>query len=288
MRILFVFLLSFCFASVADARPLKVVVSFSILADMTHEIADGYAHITSLVGPDGDAHVYEPTPSDVRAIADADIVIVNGLGFEGWLDRLVQAAGYKGRVVVASEGITPLMAGGAPDPHAWQNIRNGQRYVSNIAAALIKADPEHAALYKENAHRYMQQLVNLDCWVRVQIATIPKEKRSAITSHDALRYFANAYGINFIAPLGLSTSGDVSASTVASLIDQIRAKHVRAVFMENMSDPRLIQQLVTDGGAVIGGTLYSDALSPAGGPADSYISMFYHNVSMMVMTMVKN
>ncbi len=281
---LFLFLLPLT----AQAQPLKVVVTFSILADMTKNVAGEYAEVTSLVGPDGDAHVYEPTPADVRAINGADIVIVNGLGLEGWLDRLVESAGVHGRIIVASSKVTPLMVGGAPDPHAWQDVANGRRYVSVIAAALAKADPAHAEDYAKNAERYQSRLGDLDRWVLAQMALVPESKRSAITSHDALRYFANAYGVTFIAPLGLSTSGDVSAGTVAHLIDQIRARHVRAVFLENMSDPRLLKQLVADGGAVIGGTLYSDALSPPNGPAPDYIAMFRHNVSAMVEAMGRN
>ena len=271
-----------------QAEPLKVVVTFSILSDMTHEVAGDNTRITSLVGPDSDVHVYEPAPADVQAVAGADMVIVNGLGLEGWIDRLTQAAGYHGPVVVATSGITPIMFGGAPDPHAWQSINNGKRYASNIAAALSKADPRHASDYMENARHYLLRLDALDGWVRAQVANVPQEKRRAITSHDALRYFADAYGITFIAPLGLSTSGDVSAGTVARLIDQLRAKHVRAVFLENMADPRLMKQLVADGGAVIGGTLYSDALSQPSGEAPTYIDLFRHNVSTIVAAIARN
>jgi zinc/manganese transport system substrate-binding protein len=272
----------------AQAEPLKVVVTFSILSDITHEIAGSYADVTSLVGPDGDVHAYEPTPADVRAVAGADIVIANGLGLEGWLGRLTQAAGFHGLIVVASGGVRPLMTAGAPDPHAWQNIKNGKRYVANIEAALMEADPEHAATYKVRAQRYLQKLSALDDSVRAQLATLPQEKRRAITSHDAMRYFADAYGVSFIAPLGLATSGDVSAGAMAKIVDEIRAKHVRAVFLENMADPRLMRQLVADGGAVIGGMLYSDALSHAEGEAPSYIEMFNHNVTVMVAAMSKN
>jgi zinc/manganese transport system substrate-binding protein len=268
--------------------PLKIVASFSILADMVHQVAGNNAEVTSLVGPDSDAHVFEPSPSDARTIAGADMLVVNGLGFEGWLDRLTESAGFKGRVVVASEGITPLMALNAPDPHAWQSIGNAKAYVVTIMNALMKADPKHADAYEKSAARYLRELGELDIWVRGQIARVPKDRRSAITSHDALHYFAQSYGVNFIAPLGLSTSGDVSAGDMARLIDQIRARHVRAVFLENMTDPRLLRQLVTDGGAVVGGTLYSDALSTPDGPASTYITMFRHNVTMMVEAMIKN
>jgi zinc/manganese transport system substrate-binding protein len=284
---LLVLLSIFLLPLVAHAEKLKVVASFSILADMTRTVAGDDADVTTLVGPGGDTHVYEPRPADARAVAGADIVIVNGLGFEGWLDRLIQSSGFKGRIVIASKGITPLMAGSAPDPHAWQDIRYGEVYVANIRDALVQADTTHATAYAENARQYLKQLGELDEWVRSQIALVPQDKRRAITSHDALGYFAHVYGVTFIAPLGLSTSGDVSAGGLAQLIDEIRARHVRAVFLENMTDPRLMQQLVADGGAVIGGTLYSDALSPADGPAPTYAALFRHNVAILRETMTK-
>lgn len=287
LRLFAAFLLSFLpFA--AQAEKLKVVASFSILADMAHQVAGDNANIATLVGPGGDSHVYEPTPADAKTLAGADILIINGLGLEGWLTRLTESSGFKGRVVVASAGITPLMVDNAPDPHAWQSLANGKLYVANIEEAFMRADAGHASIYEQNARQYLKNLGELDAWVRSQVARVPVDKRRAITSHDALRYFANAYGVTFIAPLGLSTSGDVSAGGLARLIDQIRAKRVRAVFLENMTDPRLIEQLVADGHAVIGGTLYSDALSPPGGPAPTYADMFRHNVATMVEAMVKN
>jgi zinc/manganese transport system substrate-binding protein len=275
-------------AEKAKAEKLRVVASFSILADMAHRVAGENASVTALVGPGGDTHVYEPSAADARAVAGADIVIVNGLGFEGWMDRLIQSSGFKGRIVVASDGIDPLMTGGVPDPHAWQSLGNGKLYVANIRDALMKADAAHAAAYEENARQYQRDLGELDLWVRDQIARVPEDKRRAITTHDALGYFAYTYHVDFIAPLGLSTSGEVSAGGLARLIDEIRAKHVRAVFLENMTDPRLMNQLVADGGAVIGGTLYSDALSPPDGPAPTYIALFRHNVTTMTGAMMKN
>ncbi len=285
--LLFLFALPFS----AHAEKLKVVASFSILGDMTRQVAGGNADIKTLVGPNGDAHVYEPTPADAVALQNADLVIINGLGFEGWLGRLVSASGYKGPIVTATTGIPPLAFSGeglTQDPHAWQSVANAKIYVANIRDALIKADRMHASDYKANADRYLAQLDALDAWVKSEIAKIPVGKRKVITSHDAFHYFARDYGIECIAPLGINTDSDVSAQRIAGLIDQIRSQSVKAVFMENITDARLAQQLVTDGGAYFGGTLYSDALSESSGPAATYIAMFRHNVTQLVSGMMHN
>jgi zinc/manganese transport system substrate-binding protein len=256
---------------------------------MVHQVAGDKIELTTLVGAGSDAHVYEPTPSDARKLADADIVIENGLGFEGWLNRLIESSGYKGQVIIATQGVIQLhLNDSAIDPHAWQDIANGKIYIANIVGALCKADPANAKYYTASASRYTHELDILDKWVRQEISKVPKEKRIAITSHDALRYFAGAYGVTFIAPLGITTSGDASAQNIARLIDQIRAEKVHAVFIENMADPRLIEQLVTDGGAIMGGTLYSDALSDVSGPASTYIAMFRHNVMVITQALLKN
>jgi zinc/manganese transport system substrate-binding protein len=271
--------------AMAQAEKLKVVASFSILGDMVHQVAGDDADLKTLVGPDGDAHVYEPTPADAKAIAAADLVIINGLGFEGWLPRLLESSGYKGAVVTATAGISPLpfaREGMKNDPHAWQSLRNAKIYIANIRDALIKADADHAAAYKKNAARYMAQIGDLDRWSKAQIAKIPPEQRKIITSHDAFQYFAHDYGVEFIAPLGVSTESEASAAAIAKLIDQIRAQKIRTVFVENITDPRLIRQIEADSGATVGGMLYSDALSPPGGPASNYLAMFKSNVGALI------
>jgi zinc/manganese transport system substrate-binding protein len=277
--------------------PVPVVASFSILGDMVREVGGERVRVTTLVGPGGDAHVYQPTPADARAVAAARVVFVNGLGFEGWIDRLIAAAGFKGPVVVATKGITPLTmteegarddhdrhhaAGeghGDIDPHAWQNLANGQVYVRNIAAALIAADPGGAASYRANAERYLAEIAALDQQVRTAIAALPADRRTIVTSHDAFGYFAAAYGLKLLAPEGVSTEADVSAKNVARLITQIRAEKIPAVFMETITDPRLMEQIRRETGAAIGGTLYSDALSPPDGPAATYLEMLRWNVA---------
>lgn len=281
-------------AGAADGQPLKVVTSFTILGDMTRRIAgdgDGVV-VTTLVGLDGDAHVYQPTPTDAKAVAEADLLVVNGLGFEGWMDRLAKAAAYKGPVVTASEGVTTrqLIEDGKKetDPHAWQDLANGRRYVTNIAEALAQADPAHAATYHANAERYGAELAELDIWVRGEIAAVPKAKREIITSHDAFGYFSAAYGVTFLAPLGVSSEAEVTAKDLAHLTKQVKASHIKALFLENMSDPRLVAQLAKDAGVAIGGKLYVDALSPADGPAPSYVAMFKNNVALLKDGMLKN
>jgi zinc/manganese transport system substrate-binding protein len=281
-------LVALCFAASAQAaEKIRIVASFSILGDMVKNIAGDAAELIVLVGPNADTHVYSPTPQDVKTIAAADLVIVSGIGFEGWMERLVAASGYKGKLVVATQGIA-LAGEQESDPHAWQNVANGMAYVANIRDALMAADPDHADNYRKNADAYTRKLQKLDAWVKAEIAKVPADKRQVITSHDAFGHFAKAYGVEFLAPQGVSTESDAAAGDIARLIDQIRVGRVKALFMENISDKRFIEQLAGDGGAYIGGSLYSDALSPLGGPADSYLKMFDNNVKLLVAGMLHN
>ena len=261
------------------AGRLKVVTTFTILADIVRNVGGEHVALTTLVGPDGDAHVYEPTPADARALARADLVVVNGLGFEGWIDRLVEVSGYRGPVVVASEGIAALTAeGDQPDPHAWQDLASGRLDVANIVRALAAADPAHANEYRRRAEAYDRKLAMLDREVKSRLDAFPRDRRKVITSHDAFRYFGRAYGIDFHAPVGLSTENEPSAGEVAALIRQMRHEDINALFVENITDPRLVGQLAREAGAVIGGRLYSDSLSGPTGPAPTYLDMFRHNV----------
>lgn len=275
-------------SAAAQARPLKVVTTFSILAGITQEIAGPAAEVVALVGPDGDAHLFEPSPANVKALSEADLVVANGLGLEPWLDRLVAAAGARGKLVLASAGVTPRMEDRAADPHAWQDLANGRRYAANIAQALAAAAPEQGAAITARAADYDRRLDQLDGWVRAQIATLPEAQRRIITTHDAFGYFGQAYGVTLLAAQGLSTEAEPTSRDVARLVRQIKQAKVRAVFLENMSDPRLIRALAHDAGAVVGGTLYADALSAADGPAPSYEAMFRHNVAVLVAAMAKN
>ncbi|PKU22629.1 metal ABC transporter substrate-binding protein [Telmatospirillum siberiense] len=284
--------------SAASAAPLKVVATFSIIGDLVKTVGGDGVSLTTLVAPGGDAHVYEPTPQDAKTIAGADLVVVNGLGMEGWIDRLIAASGYHGKILVASDGIAPQTMveeeDGAKDgkrvtdPHAWQNLANGRIYVRNIAKALAEADPAGATGYAERAGKLDGEIAALDAWVRRQMAEIPSAKRKIITSHDAFGYFGAAYGVTFLAPVGLSTESEPTAAGLGQLTRQIKKEGIKALFIESMSDPRLIRQLARESGAVVGGTLYSDTLSKEGGPADTYLKMFRNNVPAMVEAMRRN
>jgi zinc/manganese transport system substrate-binding protein len=290
-RFLLAALLAACLSpTAAYADKLKVVASFSILGDMVREVGGDQIDLTVLVGPNSDAHMFEPTPADVKAVSKADLFVVNGFGFEGWIGRLVVASGYTGKVLTATEGITPLKRPGqiSEDPHAWQNLSNGKIYVANIRDALIKADSRHATEYRANAYNYLKRIDEMDAWVKEQIATVPPQKRQVISSHDAFQYFARAYDVQFIAPLGVSTESDASAESMARLEDKIRNGHVKALFLENITDNRMIQQLKNDTDAYIGGELHSDALSASEGPANTYLNLFKNNVQELTRGMLKN
>lgn len=276
----------------------KVVASFSILADMVHEVGGDRVALTTLVGADGDAHAFEPSTRDAKALAEADVIVVNGLGFEAWIDRLIEASGSKARVVVASAGITPIAAAsdhhghghhdhqdataGEPvDPHAWQDLAHAKRYVANISRGLAAADPLGADHYAREVERYLAEIVVTEAEVRAQLATLPEGRRTVVTNHDAFGYFEKAYGITFLAPEGVSTQADPSAQDIAALIKQIREDKVSAVFVENISDARFAEQIERETAARLGGTLYSDALSGPNGPAATYLDMIRHNVRML-------
>lgn len=272
---------------------LSVVASFSILGDFVREIGGDRVAVTLLVGPDGDAHVYSPTPADAKTVAGAKLVVVNGLKFEGWLTRLVKSSGTKATVATATTGITPLKMAddhghghGGEDPHAWQSVANAKLYVGNVRDALVAADPAGKATYEANATAYLAKLDTLESEIKATVARIPADRRKAITSHDAFGYFAKAYGIEFIAPQGVSTEAEASAKDVARIIRQIKAQKVPAVFLENITNPRLAEQIAKESGAKIGGRLYSDALSAESGPAGTYIAMMKHNISQIEKALV--
>ena len=268
-------------ARAATPAPLRVVASFSILADMAREVAGDTAVVTSLVGPDIDAHVFQPTPADAKRLVHADLVLINGLGFEGWIDRLIAASGFKGPVVVLTRGIEPRRETGAADPHAWQSPRLAQRYVDNIRTALAAAAPTHAAAIGARADAYLQRIDAIDRHAHAALDAVPPAQRRALTPHAAFGYLGDAYGVAFVAPRGWTTESDASASTVAAVIRQIRAQQVRAIFLENTTDRRLIERIAKETGVAIGGTLYSDALSAPGGTADSYLRMLAHNTGQL-------
>lgn len=269
-----------CRPALAQAR-LPVVASFSILGDFLAQVGGARTSVSTIVGPGGDAHVYTPTPADARTVASARLVVENGLGYEGWMSRLVAATRSKAVRATASRGVkTRIDKGehGGLDPHAWQSVANARIYVANIRDALIAADGEGRAAYEANAGAYLKALDTLDAEIRAAIAPIPPDRRRIVTTHDAFGYFADAYGLSIAAPAGVSTESEISARDVARIVRQIRADKIPAVFLENVSDQRLIAQIARESGARVGGVLYSDSLSPPGGPAGTYIDMMRHNI----------
>jgi zinc/manganese transport system substrate-binding protein len=327
--------LLFAPGAAAAAEKLKAIASFSIIGDMVERVAGDRVELLTLVGPDVDAHVYQPKPDDAKALAAADLLFVNGLGFEGWMERLQRSSGFKGKVVETSRGVETRemlkthghghgahnhdhghgehdhnhdhkhdeahakhdhdhhhdhdhdhvkdeeKAALVTDPHAWQSLANGKVYAANIRDALIAADPEGRETYEANAAAYMAEMDALDAEVREAVAKLPAERRRIITSHDAFGYFGAAYGLEFIAPEGVSTESEASAQDVARIIRQIREEKVPAVFMENVPNQRLLDQIARETGVKIGGTLYSDALSGPDGPVPSYLDMFRHNMAVL-------
>ena len=281
-------------AATAAAPPVRVVVSFSILEDIVRGVGGDEVVVTSLIGPDSDAHVFEPNPDQARLLAKAQLFVVNGLGFEGWLTRLTRSAQFGGVVVTATDGVAPITTtepgetSPVPDPHAWQDPRNGIVYADNIARALAAIDPAHADAYRQRFQKYKADLEGLDRHVRAELGAIPGERRRVITSHDAFAYYGKAYGVTFLAAEGLSTDSEPSAKSLAELIRQIRREGIKALFLENISDPRLVEQLARDTGTVPGPPLYSDALSPPNGPASTYIRMVEYNTAALKSGMLKN
>jgi zinc/manganese transport system substrate-binding protein len=258
---------------------LRAVATFSILGDLAGNVAGERAALATLVGPNGDVHVYAPTPGDVKALAAADLVFVNGLGLEGWLDRLIAAAANHAPIVTVSHGVAPRIDPHlGSDPHAWQSVANAKIYIENIRDGFIAADPRGERIYQINAASYLAELDTLDGEIRAAISAIPPARRKVITSHSAFGYFGDAYGVQFIAPEGLSTEAEPSAREIAKLIEQIRREKITALFLENVSDPRLLQRIAEETGTRIGGQLYSDALSPPDGPAATYLAMMRSNV----------
>lgn len=302
------------------ADKLKVVATFSVLGDLATEIGGDHVEVRTLVGPNGDAHTFEPSPADAKAMGGAAVLVENGLGLEGWLARLIKVSGFKGETVIATEGVKPIAWTGAEeeeghdhdkpdakaeaghdhdghdhaaheghshsvDPHAWQNPLNGVLYVQNIVAGLSAADPENAAEYKAKGEELATALKAIDANFKAEFAKVPADRRKVVTSHDAFGYFADAYGIQFVAPEGVSTESEASAADVAKIIRQIKAEKIQSLFAENITDPRLLNQIARETGVTIGGELFSDALSPPDGPAPTYLKMFENNGAKLLAAM---
>jgi len=274
------------------ASSLKVVASFSILGDLVAVIAGDKVELTILVGPDSDGHLYQPSAADARALTKADLLIANGLGFETWLNSLMRAAEFEGKLLVASESIKPIMVEDSnnpaikvPDPHAWQDIQHVMSYVRSIATELSNLDVQHQAFYTNNAENYLVELAELDTQIKFFTQSLPAEKRKLVTSHDAFGYFGAAYGLEFIAPQGISTDAEARTQDIAQLIKQIRREKIPAMFVESMLDDRLLKQISHETNVSIGGRLYSDALSPPDGSAPNYVALMKYNLSVLKMAL---
>lgn len=266
---------------------IKVVASFSILGDMVKQVTGELAEVTTIVGPDADAHVYTPNTSDAKAAANADIIFVNGMGFETWSKALIENSGTKAKVVVATEGVTEVKVDGEVDPHAWNSLPNGMIYVANIAKHMAAIDPDHAATYEANAKAYTKKLQALHDRAVSELGKLPSDKRTVVTAHDAFGYLANAYELNFLAPVGIDTEAEPSAKELADLIAHLKKVGAGALFVENITSPALVEQIARETGIKIGGRLFSDALSERGGPATSYEKMFEHNLGTIINALSK-
>jgi len=268
--------------AVAAEEKIKIVASFSILGDMVEQVIGEHASVTTIVGPDADAHIYQPSLADARSVADADVIFVNGLGFETWSDTLIAESGTKATVHIATDGITPVLVDAEVDPHAWNSLLNGVVYVTNIADVLKQKLPEHANDIDANTSAYIAKLNALDAETKAALAELGDDKRTVVTAHDAFGYLADAYGMNFLAPVGIDSEAEPSAQELAQLIAQLKEDGAAALFVENITSPALVQQISDETGLEIGGRLFSDALSERGGPATSYLAMFKHNLSTLL------
>ncbi len=289
----------------ARAADLRVVATFSVLADMVRAVGGERIELTVLAGPDSDVHGYEPTPSDVRALARARLIVVNGLGLETWMDhRLIRGSGTQGTIVVASDGVRPLPARTHRhdpreiqekprlppqyDPHAWHSLTNGRLYVANITRALATADPAGAAGYRERAQAYDAEIARTHGEVRSTIDSLPSWRRRIVTSHLAFAYFGDAYGLAFYGPHGNNAALAPSDKSVAKVVKRIKYEALHAAFEEHGMDSALLRRVVREGGGQILGRLYADTLSPPGGPADSYLEMIRHNAEVLVAAMASH
>ena len=266
----------------ANDSSIRVVTSFSILEDLVKELGGQYVSVVNLVGRNSDAHMYQPKPSDAVAIAKADLVVFNGLGFEGWIPRLIKNSGYKNQQIIASRGVDAIKNGKEIDPHAWQSFHNIRLYIQNISQMLIQLRPQHVEALTKRQQKYLDSVSNLEQRLKKQFANIPPNKRIVVTSHDAFGYLGREFKIQFLAPLGLSLEVEASAEDVAAIIDQIREQSVKALFVENINNPRLLELISAETNVTIGGRLYSDALSEVEGPASTYLKMMRYNIESLI------
>ena len=281
-KLIFLCLLFLVNIASANESSIRVVTSFSILEDLVKELGGQYVNVVNLVDRNSDAHTYQPKPSDAVAISKADLVIFNGLGFEGWIPRLIKNSGYKNKQIIASKGVDAIKNGKETDPHAWQSFHNIRLYVQNISQMLIQLRPQYSEVLTKRQQKYLDSLNDLEINLKEQLVKIPVSKRIVVTSHDAFGYLGREFKIQFLAPLGLSLEVEASAEDVATIIDQIREQNVKALFVENINNPRLLELISAETNVAIGGRLYSDALSEVKGPAGTYLKMMRHNIESLI------
>ena len=267
---------------IAKESAIRVVTSFSILEDLVIELGGNHVTVINLVPRNSDAHMYRPMPSDSVAVANADLIIFNGLGFEGWITRLIEDARKEDIQLIASAGARILTHDQETDPHAWQSFSNIRIYVQNISNKLIAMLPQHRNNLEVKKYNYLKKLDKLEEETQQQLAEIPIEKRIVVTSHDAFEYLGRELDIQFLAPVGLSLDAEASALDVASVIDLIRQRHITALFVENITNLRLLEGISAETDVAIGGRLYSDALSATDGPASTYLKMMKHNIESLL------
>ena len=291
MRNIFKYIIVFATISITSnscwAEKINVVASFSILGDMVGRVAGDRANVTVIVGPDSDAHLYAPNAGDAIAVSEADLIFINGMGFETWSAALIETSGTEATIAIATQGIEPLLVEGEVDPHAWNSLINGISYVTNIEAALSAISPSNASIFKVNADLYRGELKTLHNRALNEIKKLPKEKRVVVTAHDAFGYLAASYGLTFLAPQGIDTEAEPSAKELAELITFLKTINAGALFVENIANSDLLKQISREVGIKIGGKLYSDALSVKGSPATSYLAMFRHNLDLITSTLSK-
>ena len=285
VRILFLLLICLSGKNVLKAAPIKVVTTTSFLADMAKEIAGSWAEVESMLPVGQDPHIYEPIPGDAKKVAEAQLVIKNGLTLEGWLGEMIESSGTKALIITASDGIVPIQSAdhvGAYDPHAWMDVSNVMKYIANIRDALIRLDPVHSPQYEENYQRYYQQLKALDNYIAEKVLSIPSEQRVLITTHDAFRYYGNKYGLTVKSAMGTSTDAQATISDFAHLRKLVLELGIPAIFIESTINPDLLKQLAEDLGIVIGGELFADSLGDEESGADTYIKMLKQNTDLIV------
>lgn len=285
MKYLASLMLSLLLVMPSYGAKLQVVTSFSILQDLVKQVGGDHVHVDNIVGPNEDAHVFNPAPQHGVMLARAQLVFVNGLGFEGWLDRLVKASGFEGNIVSVTDGIKPIVVNNTPDPHCWHSIPLAMIYVDNISKALQAADPANAREYQKNATAFKQRLRLLNEWVLDEVSRVEPKRRKVITAHDAFQYFAAEYNIKFLSPQGVSTQAEATPEAVMAIIKLIKDEGIKTVFVENITNEKQMKMIRESTGARLGGTLYSDALSAIDGPASDYISLMRHNVLLIISSM---